>query len=70
MNNIDTLLDSIRQHAITHYEEDGWDILVECWSDDDILEVIGDSTNFEEAIITLSDTLSTINEYRQEIQNA
>lgn len=70
MDSIYTLLDSIRQHAITHYEEDGWDILVECWSDDDILEVIGDSTSFEEAIIALSDTLSTINEYRQEIQNA
>lgn len=64
------LLLRVREHANIHYEENGWDILVECWSDDDILDVIGDAGSIEEAIVIISDTLNTIDEYRQEVQNA
>lgn len=62
------LVNRIRQHALTHYEEDGWDILVECWSTNDILDCIGDAQTFEQAIIRISDTLSLIDGYRAEIQ--
>ena len=62
------LVNRIRDHAHTHYEEDGWDILVECWSVNDILDCIGDAQTFEEAIIRISDTLSLIHGYRAEIQ--
>lgn len=64
------LITRIRDHATTHYNEDGWDILVECWTDNDILDTIGNTNCFETAIITLSDTLSLIDGYRQEIQSA
>lgn len=67
MSNIVNLINTIRQHALTHYEEDGWDILVECWSTNDILDCIGDAKNAEEAIIRCSDTLSVIDGYRSEI---
>lgn len=62
------LVNRIRDHAHIHYEEDGWDILAECWSVNDILDCIGDANTFEEAIIRISDTLSVINGYREEIQ--
>jgi predicted RNase H-like HicB family nuclease len=62
------LINRIREHAHTHYEEDGWDILAECWSVNDILDCIGDADTFEEAIIRISDTLSIIDGYRAEIQ--
>ena len=62
------LINRVRQHALTHYEEDGWDILVECWSTDDILDCMGDAQTFEEAIICISDTLAIIDGYRSEIQ--
>lgn len=63
------IIDRIRQHAITHYEENGWDILVECWTDADILERI-DGKNAEEAIVHLLDILSVIDDYRTEIRLA
>ena len=28
----------IKAHALTNYEEGGWDVIVECWSDDEIAE--------------------------------
>ena len=28
-----TWIEHIRQHAMIHYTEDGWDILIECWDD-------------------------------------
>lgn len=64
------LINRIRQHALTHYEEDGWDILVECWSTNDILDCMGDANTFEEAIVRISDTLFVIDGYRKEIQSA
>lgn len=68
-NNTVELVNRIRDHAHTHYEEDGWDILVECWSVNDILDCIGDANTFEEAIIRVSDTLSLIHGYRAEVQS-
>ena len=64
------LIKRIRDHALIHYNEDGWDILVECWTDNDIIDCVGDARTFEAAIIALSDTLSLLDEYRQEIQSA
>jgi hypothetical protein len=31
------LIDAVKKHANEHYEDGGWDVLVECWSDKDIL---------------------------------
>lgn len=33
------LVAAVREHAVTHYDE-GWDVVVESWSDEEILEVI------------------------------
>ena len=30
------LVEAVIQHAVDHYEIEGWDILVECWDDDEI----------------------------------
>lgn len=34
------LIAAVREHAVANYEKDGFDFLVECWSDDDIAEAI------------------------------
>lgn len=31
---------AVRAHALEHYEEGGWDFVVECYEDADILEAI------------------------------
>jgi len=65
-----TWAERLRQHATVHYTEDGWDILVECWTDEYINEIIGRAKTYEEAVITVSDVLSTIDVFRQEVVNA
>ena len=44
------LIQVVKNHAVANYEFDGWDYLVECWSDEDIAEMIGDAKTPEEAI--------------------
>ena len=63
-----TWAERIRQHATVHYNEDGWDILVECWTDEYINEIIGDSKSYEEAVIACSEVLSVMDGFRKEIQ--
>jgi spore coat protein CotH len=63
-------LADIREHAIKHYNEDGWDILVETYEDEDILEIIeGKAVTFDEAIKVLHKGLKIQDDYRKEIQS-
>lgn len=34
------LIDAVKAHALANYEEGGWDVVVECYSDEDIDTVI------------------------------
>lgn len=63
-----TWADRIRQHATVHYTEDGWDILVECWTDEFIYEIISDCRNYEEAVIVVSEVLSVIDGFRRDVE--
>jgi hypothetical protein len=65
-----TWIDRIREHANIHYDEDGWDILVETWMDEDIIEVIDECESYEEAVYALVDILSTLNEYREDMDES
>jgi ribosomal protein L12E/L44/L45/RPP1/RPP2 len=66
----ETWIERIREHANIHYEENGWDILVETWMDEDIIEVIDECESYEEAVYALVDILSTINEYREDMDES
>lgn len=63
-----TWSERIRQHATVHYTEDGWDILVECWTDEYIGEITKGCKTYEEAVIACSDVLSAMDGFRKEIQ--
>ena len=64
-----TWTERIRQHALVHYNEDGWDILTECWTDAYIQEHIQGCKTYEDAIIVLSNVLTTMDSWRSEIQS-
>jgi hypothetical protein len=36
----ETLVSFIKAHALAHYEDGGWDVVVECYSDDEIAQVL------------------------------
>jgi hypothetical protein len=58
----------IRQHALTHYTENGWDILTECWTDEYIEEHYRGWKTYEEAVIAISNVLAVMNDVRRGIQ--
>ena len=43
------LLAAVQAHALKNYSK-GWDVLVECCEDDEILSSIGDATTVDQAI--------------------
>ena len=64
------LIDAVIMHAVDHYEVEGWDILVECWNDEDIWSWIEGATSEKEAIRLAAQALKPLNDHRMEIINA
>ena len=61
-----TWAELLREHALTHYNEDGWDILVECFTDEYINELIAEATTYEEAVILVSNMVSVMDGFRKD----
>ena len=45
-----TLVGFIKDYALKHYEGGGWDVVVECFTDAEIADTIGDAKNTTEAL--------------------
>ena len=65
------LINAVKKHAFNNYETDGWDYLVECWDDGDILEQISDknATTPEAAIKACLEIVKLQDEMRREIRS-
>jgi len=64
------LIDAVKAFANDNYEVDGWDAVVECYSDQDILVVIGESYTAQGAIQKVKKYVAPYVAYRTEIQAA
>ena len=64
------LIAAVRAHAETHYERNGWDFVVECYSDNDIAEILADRqiTSKRAAIKEIGAGVRLQNERRTEIE--
>ena len=62
------LIAAVRTHAYANYNADGWDYLVECWADGDILEVIEDADTAADAIARVKAALAPLAERRDEVR--
>ena len=60
---------AIKAHAIAHYEQDGWDYVVECYDDAQIADIIKNCRTEKGAINTMRAHLKPRADYRREIQN-
>ena len=63
-----TLVEAVRAHALDHYEEAGWDYVVECWADDEIEEVVGRCKSPEGAIRKMKAEIKPLAAYREDIR--
>ncbi len=52
------LIVAVRDHALAHYEDGGWDVIVECWDDETIAETL--SANRESGRGTVRTTKGAI----------
>lgn len=62
------LVQAVKQHALGNYEDDGWDYLVECYEDAEVLELIGDATTVEGAIKAVGRVMKIKDDYRKDIE--
>lgn len=64
----DEMVKAVRKHATANYEQDGWDYLVECYSDDEIVELFDGATTVEEAIANVGEVMKLKDDYRKDIE--
>lgn len=64
-----SMIQSVRDFALDHYNRDGWDYLVECWSDDDIEEAISNARTVAGAINACRRAVRMLNERRDEVMS-
>lgn len=58
----------VKAFAIDNYEEDGWDIVVECYADDEIEMVTRKAVDAAQAIALMQEWVKPHADYRAEIQ--
>ena len=63
------LVEAVKAHALENYERDGWDFVIECYSDADIAEIIKTARTPAGAIKMASAKIKPIADYRSERQN-
>ena len=63
----ENLISEIRSYAKEHYEEKGWDFIVECFGDEEIWEEIKTCKTRLGAIRKISSVVSILDENRREI---
>lgn len=64
----DELVAAVKAHALANYEKDGWDYIVECYSDEGLRDLIGRCQTPESAIAKVRKTASLLDERRQEVR--
>lgn len=65
---MDNLIKAVRDHAIANYEKDGWDVLVECWEDDDIVDAMRGARTAKTAIARVGKAVKEYHAYANDIQ--
>ncbi len=62
------LVAAVKAYALDHYDDDGWDFVVESYTDTEIWEVIAGSKTERQAIRKLRGVADLLNERRQDVQ--
>lgn len=61
-------VEAVKAHAVDNYEDNGWDIVVECYADDEIEMVTRKAVDAEQAIALMQAWVKPQSDYRAEIQ--
>lgn len=64
------LIAAVREHADANYDKDGFDFLVECWTDDDIASAITGTKSKTAAIAAARKAVKVLADARQDVRAA
>jgi hypothetical protein len=64
------LIDAVRAHAVENYNDDGWDYVVECWEDWEILAVVKGCKKEGQAIRKVRKNVRALRDHREELWEA
>jgi len=65
------LVEKVKAHALAHYEEGGWDFVVEAMQDDEIAKILEreGAKDEKQAIGVMAEIAGLLDEQRREIQS-
>lgn len=69
MNTTD-LVQAVKTHAEAHYEEGGWDVVVECMTDEDIANQIGKASTVKGALAKFSGPVAVYQDRQADARNS
>lgn len=64
------LIQAVREHALDHYNDGGWDVIVECWTDEQIAETIGKARTPKGAIAKFRHVVAIYDDRQQDAINS
>lgn len=64
------MINAVRDYAYQHYGQDGWDYIVECWSDEDILQEIMFCKSAQDAIYAIRRAIKPLADMRDDVRGA
>lgn len=69
---MDELVKAVRDYALKHYEQNGWDYIVECYSNEEIEMMIGKARTIKGAILKVARVSGIYHwaAYRKDVQGA
>ncbi|UTC28830.1 hypothetical protein MARCHEWKA_03180 [Brevundimonas phage vB_BpoS-Marchewka] len=65
------LIADVQAYAQAHYEDGGWDFVLECWYDHDIFPyLVAAAFDLDKAIEAIGRSIGVVDDYRKDIQGA
>lgn len=64
------LIAAVKAHAIAHYNDGGWDVIVECWEDADIANAIGGARTLAGALRKLAPFIDVVSDRQADARNS
>lgn len=54
------LVEAVKAHAMAHYNDGGWDVIVECYTDEEIVEIFEIDRRFGTEIATVEQAIASV----------
>ncbi len=65
-----TLVEFIKAHALTNYEAGGWDVVVECFDDEEIEEIVGEAKTEAQALDAFENIVGVFADRQADARNS